>query len=407
MKKEILQNGLTVVTEEIEHANSASLGIWVMAGSRGETREEAGISHFLEHMNFKGTERRNAKELAEVLECRGGQLNAYTTKEYTAYYCQVVGEDWPLGLDVLSDLYLNSTFEPEDIEKEKNVIIEEINLYEDSPEDLAVDLLNGVIWGKHPLSRPILGYEDVVNSLNREKLLNYRHKNYTPGNTVLAAVGKIEHDALVEAAAKHFAGFQGVTESKNEPRPLCHSGKVSQVKDIMQEHICLGFPGLSIFDQDYYALILVNEILGGGSASRLFQTIREERALSYSVFSFVTAYKDCGMLSVYAGTAKGKGNEVADLCLGEIANLKKEGISPEDLAKLKTQISGGMRISLDSLGSRLSRLGRNQLYYGKDLPIDEVVSHLNRVTPEDMVRVATDYLSEEQMAYAFLGGKEE
>ncbi|MDO4542839.1 MAG: pitrilysin family protein, partial [Bacillota bacterium] len=341
MRKEVLNNGMTVITEEIDYANSASLGIWVMAGSRGESRDNAGVSHFLEHMNFKGTERRNARELAEVLECRGGQLNAYTTKEYTAYYCQVVGEDWPLGLDVLSDLYLNSTFEAEDIEKEKNVIIEEINLYEDSPEDLAVDMLNGVIWGEHPLSRPILGYESVVNSMDRKSLIDYRKRNYTPANTVLAAVGKIDHRALVEAANRLFADFCGELDQLQEPSPLCHSGKVCQEKDIMQEHICLGFPGVSIFHRDYYPLILVNEILGGGASSRLFQSIREERALSYSVFSFVTAYKDCGMVSIYAGTAKGKGEEVADLCLQEINRLKKGEISSEELARLKTQISGG------------------------------------------------------------------
>lgn len=405
MKKEVLQNGMTVITEEIDYANSASLGIWVMAGSRGEDKTNAGISHFLEHMNFKGTERRNAKELAEVLECRGGQLNAYTTKEYTSYYCQVVAEDWPLGLDVLSDLYLNSSFESEDIEKEKNVIIEEINLYDDSPEDLVVDMLNGIIWGEHPLSRPILGYEDVVNTMDRTSLMDYRQKNYTPDNTVLVAVGKIDHKALIEAAEKLFAGFQGEGEHISEPQPLCHSGKVCQEKDIMQEHICLGFPGVSIFHPDYYPLILVNEILGGGASSRLFQTIREEMALSYSVFSFITAYKDCGMLSIYAGTAKGKGEKVASLCLGEIEKLKREGVSGEELDKLKTQIGGSMRISLDSLGSRLSRLGRNHLYYGKDIPIEQVVAALNKVTVEDMIRVTQQYLTEEKMAYAFLGGK--
>lgn len=407
MRKEVLTNGMTVVTEEIDYANSASLGIWVMAGSRGENKDNAGISHFLEHMNFKGTERRNAKELAEVLECRGGQLNAYTTKEYTAYYCQVVGEDWPLGLDVLGDLYLNSTFESEDIEKEKNVIIEEINLYEDSPEDLAVDMLNGIIWGEHPLARPILGYEDVVRNMSRSELIDYRQNNYRPDNTVLAAVGKVDHDSLLAAAADIFSDFTGKSHCLSEPRPLCHSGKIRQEKDIVQEHICLGFPGLSIFDKDYYALILVNEILGGGASSRLFQTIREEKALSYSVFSFVTAYKDCGILSVYAGTAKGKGEEVASLCLEEIEKLKRGDISEDELSKLKTQIGGGMRISLDSLGSRLSRLGRNQLYYGRDLPIDEVVAALNKVTVDDMVRVASEYLQAEKMAYAFLGGKDE
>ncbi|MEE0775981.1 MAG: pitrilysin family protein [Bacillota bacterium] len=407
IKKDTLPNGMTVVTETIDYANSVSMGIWVKAGSRGETAPMAGISHFLEHMNFKGTERRSAKDLAESLECRGGSLNAYTTKEYTSYYCQVVGEDFKLALDVLSDLYLHSQFREEDIAKEKNVVLEEINLYEDSPEDLVVDMLNEVFWGDHPLARPILGYEDTVNDFSAKDLFRYRRDSYLPQNTILAVAGKLEHEAVMEEAAKLFADFKHDALAVVELVPKCHRGEISSEKDIVQEHICLGYPGVSIFHPDYYPLILANEALGGGASSRLFQRIREEMALSYSVFSFITAYRDCGMVSVYAGTSKGKGKLVRDLCLEEIENLRRDGISQEELDKLKGQIGGGMRIGLDSIGSRLNRLGRNELYHGRSVPIEEVVTAINGVTNEDIVRVARKYLTEEQSAYAFLGGTHE
>ncbi|MEG0997816.1 MAG: pitrilysin family protein [Clostridiales bacterium] len=407
IRKNTLKNGMTIVSEEIDYANSVSMGIWVKAGSRDEELQNAGISHFLEHMNFKGTKKRSAKELAEVLECRGGNLNAYTTKEYTSYYCQVVHEDFALGLDVLSDLYLHSQFKEEDVQKEINVVLEEINLYEDSPEDLVIDMLNGICWGEHPLARPILGYEDVVNGYKSKDLFDYRAHHYTPENTVLAVAGNFQHAELMDEVNKLFGDFKGVKNITQEAVPRYYGGKLYQEKDIAQEHICLGFPGVSIFHPDYYALILVNEILGGGASSRLFQTVREEKALSYSVFSFVTAYKDCGMLSVYAGTSKGKGEEVIDLCYKEIETLKREGISPDELCKLKSQIGGGMRIGLDSIGSRLSRLGRNQMYYGRHIPIEEIVASINNVSAEDMMRVANDLLCEENVALAFLGGKDE
>lgn len=406
IKKEVLSNGMTVVTEAIDYMNSVSIGIWVKAGSRGETKENVGISHFLEHMNFKGTEKRSAKDLAESLESRGGHLNAYTTKEYTSYYCQVVEEDCDLGLDVLSDLYLHSQFRAKDLEKEKNVVIEEINLYDDSPEDLVIDMLSTQIWREHPLARPILGYEDVVKSFTPEDLFRYREKHYTPQNTVLAIAGKLNHERVIAAAEKYFGDFDGVIENDDVAAPAYYNGKTEKHKEIMQEHICLGFPAVSIFDADYYPLVLVNEVLGGGASSRLFQSIREEMALSYSVFSFMTAYRDCGILSVYAGTAKGKGNAVVEKCFEEIETIKKEGVSKEDLDKLKGQIGGSMRIGLDSLGSRINRLGRNELYYGRDIPIQEVVDAINKVTNEDMVRVANKYLKREDAAYAFLGGKE-
>ena len=405
IRKEKLENGLTIVTEEISYANSVSMGVWVKTGSRHEQREQAGISHFLEHMNFKGTAKRDARQLAEVLECRGGQLNAYTTKEYTNFYCQTVKEDYDLAMDVLADLYLSSLYKSEDTEKEKKVVIEEIYLYDDSPEDLVIDMLNEVCWPDHPLGRPILGYEEQISAFTPEVLKAYRRERYTPENSVLAVVGNFQYEEILAAARKYFGDFQGETVSSAFAAPIYHAGKVEKQKDIAQDHLCIGYPSCSVFDPDYYATVLVNEYLGGGASSLLFQKIREELALSYSVYAFITAYEDIGMVSVYAGTSMSQGQVVRELCFEEIATLTKEGITKENLEKLKNQINGSMRISLDSLGSRLSRLGRNELFHHRYLPIEEVVEKVNAVTTEQFQAVAQAIFKPENAAVAFLGGK--
>ena len=406
IRKEILNNGLTVVTEEIGYAQSVSMGIWVKAGSRHETNELAGISHFLEHMNFKGTEKRTAKELAEVLESRGGQLNAYTTKEYTNFYCQTVSEDYDLAMDVLSDLYLHSVFRGEDTEKEKKVVLEEINLYDDSPEDLVIDMLNEVCWGNHPLGRPILGYEEQVKSFRPETLKDYRRCMYTPENTVLAIVGCFDHYALMASVLRYFGDFEGQSEIPSFEMPAFCPGRISNEKEITQEHICIGFPTCSVFDEQYYGSILLNEYIGGSAASVLFQKIREDLALSYSVYSFITAYEDTGMMTVYAGTSPELGKKVEALCFEELAKIAENGVTAERLERLKTQINGNMRLSIDSLGSRLNRLGRNELFFRRTIPVEEVVEKIREVTPEQIGALAKKILTADT-AVAFLGGKDE
>lgn len=406
IKKEILKNGLTVVAEQIDYAQSVSMGIWVKAGSRHESESCAGISHFLEHMNFKGTEKRSAKDLAEVLECRGGQLNAYTTKEYTNFYCQTVSEDYDLAMDVLSDLFLHSVFDPEETEKEKKVVLEEINLYDDSPEDLVIDMLNEVCWKGHPLGRPILGYEEQVKSFKPELLKDYRKEMYTPHNTVLAVVGRFDFDEIIACAEKYFGDFEGKSGQLELPCPQYCEGRIEKEKDIAQEHICIGFPTCSIFDERYYESILLNEYIGGGAASVLFQKIREELALSYSVYSFITAYEDTGMMTVYAGTSPGLGCEVEELCSNELRMIAENGVPLEALNRLKSQINGSMRLAADSLGSRLNRLGRNELFFRRYIPVEEVVRKIHDITPEQLADMAHKVL-DANPAIAFLGGKAE
>ncbi|MBQ4092939.1 MAG: insulinase family protein [Firmicutes bacterium] len=406
IRKEILKNGLTIVTEQIDYAQSVSMGIWVKTGSRHECEELAGISHFLEHMNFKGTEKRTARDLAEVLECRGGQLNAYTTKEYTNFYCQTVSEDYELAMDVLSDLFLHSVYDPDELEKEKKVVLEEINLYEDSPEDLVIDMLNEICWKNHPLGRPILGYEDQVKSFTSDVLKDYRRKMYTPDQTVLAVVGKFDFDEIIATAEKYFSDYCGTSMREDFIVPSYTKGRIEKEKEVAQEHICIGFPTYSIFDEHYYASVLLNEYIGGGAASVLFQKIREDLALSYSVYSFITAYEDCGMMTVYAGTSPGLGQEVESLCFDELSSIAENGVPVEALDRMKSQINGSMRLSADSLGSRLNRLGRNELFHRRYIPVEEVVEKIREITPEDLSEVAHGVLNADP-AIAFLGGKNE
>lgn len=406
IKKQILKNGLTIVAEQIDYAQSVSMGIWVKAGSRHENANCAGISHFLEHMNFKGTEKRTAKDLAEVLECRGGQLNAYTTKEYTNFYCQTVSEDYDLAMDVLSDLFLHSVYDADEMEKEKKVVLEEINLYDDSPEDLVIDMLNEVCWKDHALGRPILGYEDQVKSFTPSLLKEYRHKMYTPDNTVLAVVGRFDFEEIIASAEKYFGDFGGNSIEWDFPAPIYCEGRIEKEKDIAQEHICIGFPTCSVFDDRYYESILLNEYIGGGAASVLFQKIREEKALSYSVYSFITAYEDAGMMTVYAGTSPGLGQEVEDLCFEELRYISEHGVPADALNRLKSQINGSMRLAADSLGSRLNRLGRNELFFRRYVPVEEVVNKIHDITPEQLADMAHRVL-DVKPAIAFLGGKYE
>ncbi len=405
IEKYTLKNGLTIVAEKIDYAQSVLMGIWVKAGSRHESAQLAGISHFLEHMNFKGTERRSARELAEVLENRGGQLNAYTTKEYTNFYCHVVKEDYALAMDVLSDLFLHSVYDEEELEKEKNVVLEEINLYEDSPEDLVIDKLNEVCWKNHALGRPILGYEEQVKAFSRDILLSYRKEMYTPKNTVFAVVGNFDIKAILAEAEHCFSSFGGQGKKEKEEIPVFHGGTCSLQKDIAQEHIAIAFSSCSIFDEHYYSAVLLNEYLGGGASSELFQKIREELALSYSVYSFLTPYEDSGMLTIYAGTAPNRGKEVEELCLNRCFDLKKRGIPTERLNHIKQQINGAMRLSVDSLGSRLNRLGRNELFFHRYIPIEEIVSGIDAVGNDDIAACADRIFRRECFAKAVLRGK--
>ena len=386
-QKTVLPNGVRIITEEIEHVRSAAIGLWVGAGSRDEREGNQGISHFIEHMFFKGTEHRTARALAESLEAVGGQINAFTTKEYTCYYAKVLDEDLDLAIDVLSDMFFHSLFDEKEVDKEKNVVIEEIKMYEDSPDELIHDIFSEHVWNEHPLGKPILGTEESINSLSREKIMNFLSEHYAPDNVVIAVAGKIKHEDVVAKLSGQFGTFQRGGRRVLEGTPTGQKVEHYQKKETEQMHILLGVPGLGQDDDDIYAMHIFNNILGGGLSSRLFQEIREQRGLAYSVYSYHSTYVDTGLFAIYAGTSPKNTEEVIECILEEVNQIRKQGITADELARTKAQIKGSLYLGLESVSSRMSRLGKTELTYNRVLSPDEVVEKLEKVTLEDVKRV--------------------
>jgi len=402
-QKTVLPNGVRIITEEIEHVRSAALGIWVGAGSRDEREGYEGISHFMEHMFFKGTEHRTARVLAESLEAVGGQLNAFTTKEYTCYYAKVLDEDLDLAIDVLSDMFFHSLFDEKEIEKEKNVVIEEIKMYEDSPDELIHDIFSEHVWNEHPLGMPILGTEESIRGLSREKVMRFLSEHYAPDNVVIAAAGKIKHEDVVAKLSEQFGTFQRGGRRVLEGTPTGQTVERYQKKDTEQMHILLGVPGLGQDDDDIYAMHIFNNILGGGLSSRLFQEIREQRGLAYSVYSYHSTYVDTGLFAIYAGTSPKNTKEVIECILQELMDMKQKGITADELARTKAQIKGGLYLGLESVSSRMSRLGKTELTYNRVLLPEEVIEKLEKVTLEDVSRLIGRLWQRDKISIMTLG----
>ena len=402
-QKTVLPNGVRIITEEIDHVRSAAIGLWVGAGSRDEEEGYKGISHFIEHMFFKGTEHRTARALAESLEAVGGQLNAFTTKEYTCYYAKVLDEDLDLAVDVLSDMFFHSLFDEKEIEKEKNVVIEEIKMYEDSPDELIHDIFSEHVWNDHPLGRPILGTEESIRSLSREKIAFFLSEHYAPDNVVIAVAGKIKHDDVVAKLSTQFGTFQRGGRRVLEGTPVGQTVEHYQKKDTEQMHILLGVPGLGQDDDDIYAMHIFNNILGGGLSSRLFQEIREQRGLAYSVYSYHSTYVDTGLFAIYAGTSPKNTKEVIECILQEVKEIKQKGITADELARTKAQIKGGLYLGLESVSSRMSRLGKTELTYNRVLSPEEVIEKLEKVTLEDVLRVIGRLWQRDKISIMTLG----
>lgn len=402
-KKTLLSNGVRIITEEIEHVRSAAIGIWVGAGSRDESEGFEGISHFIEHMFFKGTEHRSARALAESLEAVGGQLNAFTTKEYTCYYAKTLDEDLDLAIDVLSDMFFCSLFDEKEIEKEKNVVIEEIKMYEDSPDELIHDVFSEYVWNDHPLGKPILGTEESIRALSREKIMQFLTQHYAPDNVVISVAGRINHDDVVAKLSAQFGTFARGGRRVLEETPVGHTIAHYQKKDTEQMHILMGVPGLGQDDEDIYAMHIFNNILGGGLSSRLFQEIREQRGLAYSVYSYHATYVDTGLFAVYAGTSPKNTQEVIVCILEELLEMKEKGITAEELNRTKAQIKGSLYLGLEAVSSRMSRLGKTELTYNRVLSPEEVVEKLEKVTLEDIIRLIGRLWQKEKISIMTLG----
>ncbi|GAA0365810.1 M16 family metallopeptidase [Bacillus horti] len=382
IKTHTFSNGLRLVMEKIPSVRSVSLGIWIGTGSRYEIEKNNGISHFIEHMLFKGTSSRTAREIAEEFDSIGGHLNAFTSKEYTCYYAKVLDQHLPKAIDVLADMFFNSTFDEGELEKEKNVVLEELKMYEDTPDDVVHDLIAKATYYDHSLGYTILGQEDVINSLRPDDLRQYMNKHYTPHNTVIAVAGHFEEQELVERIESYFSDFNAQEESNTTGLPEVTHHHLFRKKDTEQAHFCLGFKGVAIGEQDIYPLILLNNILGGSMSSRLFQEIREERGLAYSIFSYHSSFKDTGSVHLYSGTAPQQLEEVYNVSVDILHSLATKGITEKELHNGKEQLKGNLMLSLESTNSRMSRIGKNELMLRKHYSLDEIIAKVEALSKE-------------------------
>lgn len=404
IQKELLPNGLTIITEPMPAVRSISVGIWLRTGSRHEREPENGISHFLEHMVFKGTKNRSAEEIARSADSIGGHLDAFTTKETTGFSIKVLDEHLPRALDILADLVKNPLFRPEDIAKESQVIQEEIKMVEDTPDDLVHEIFTQRYWSGHPLGRPILGTRRTVRSFDRRRLAAYFRRHYTPNTMLITAAGNLEHRRLVDLVAKEFGvGLSGAAMDDGLP-PVAHPHiELRHKKNLEQAHICLGTPAYPQAHEKRYACYILNTVLGGGMSSRLFQNIREKRGLAYAVFSGLSTFRDVGCLSVYAGTAAANTRQVIELTLEEFHRLKSELLGEEDLQRAKDYLKGSLLLSLESTSSRMSNLARQEMVFGRHISLDEIAAGIDAVTADQVRDVARELFVPEQIALTVLG----
>jgi predicted Zn-dependent peptidase len=381
-----LPSGLTVVTETMDRVETVSLGAYVASGTRNETAEQNGVSHFLEHMAFKGTERRTAADIAEAVENVGGHINAYTAREQTAYYVKLLKDDLALGADIIGDILTHSTFEPEELERERGVILQEIGQANDTPDDIIFDHFQEAAYPGQPMGRPVLGTEDIIRRLSRHDISGYMKQHYTAGNVVVAATGALEHHQVVDLVAQHFADLPGKMPPAVAPGRY-HGGEFREGRDLDQVHLVLGFPGVSYADPDYYPVLLLSTLLGGGMSSRLFQEIREKRGLVYSIYSFAAPYMDSGLFGIYAGTGEDEAAELVPVTLEELQRVQRD-VHEDEVRRARTQTRASLVMSLESTGSRCEQLARQIQVFGRVVPLHETLAKLESVTVEDVRRAA-------------------
>jgi predicted Zn-dependent peptidase len=400
----VLDNGVRVVTEFMPSVRSAAVGIWVDVGSRDEGLGEEGLSHFLEHMFFKGTRRRSAQDLAMEIDVLGGELNAFTSRETTTFYTKALDEHLPRAVALLGEIFLDSTFAASELEREKQVVLEEIKMIEDDPEEFLYDLHTDYVWRQHPLGRPILGELKTIETMTRRRLTGFLAAHYHPARTVIAVSGRFDRpriDALIAKTFGRFTGAAGPTAPRTAPKT--RGGVWLKRKALEQVHICLGADGLSQVHEDRYALHVLNAILGGSVSSRLFQEVRERRGLAYSIYSGITAYHDAGLFSVYAATGKPAAQQVIALCLRECKKLRSRMVPKDELARAKDHLKGSLALGLEGTSSRMSRLAKDELYGRRHVSLAEMTKGIDAVTPDDVRRVAKVCLAPETMALTVLG----
>ena len=400
-----LSNGVRVVMADQPCVRSVSVGVWVNTGSVRETESLAGASHFIEHMVFKGTGRRSAARISAEVDAVGGTLNAFTSKECTCFYARVLDEHLPLAVDILSDIVLHSRFDPADIEREKQVVGEEILMNEDTPEDLSAEKAAGLFFQGDPLARPILGYMETVSAFSREDILAYMEENYTPGNIVIACAGSFRRDELIDLLEKRFdiSCSGSVNQRLTSQRPSGLMKHVCVEKNIEQVHITLGLPGCGRQHADRYALNLISNALGGSMSSRLFQTIREERGLAYSVYSYPSCYTSAGAMGVYAGTSAEKSVETLSLMIEEIERMRSGGITEEEFVRCREQMKGNYLLGMESTGALMNAIGRTELLQGRQYDAEDTLRRISDVSMEDVRRCIAEYLRPDRICAAIVG----
>ena len=401
--RDVLDSGLRILTERMTQVRSISIGVWLTRGSRHESAERSGIAHFVEHMLFKGTATRSAEDIAQAIDSIGGQLDAFTAKEYASYYIKVLDEHLPLALDILSDIVLNPAFTPEDVEREKKVVVEEIKMVEDTPDDLVHELFTQGFWENHPLGRPILGTRETVESFTVDLLRQYFVNTYTPRNLIVSAVGNLEHERVRELVQERFGGLKPGGEPGGEEAPTVVPKVLIRNKELEQSHICLGASSYPQNHDDRYSSFVLNTLLGGSMSSRLFQNVREKRGLAYAVFSGLSAYRDAGSFTVYAGCSNEAVGEVIDLIVEEIRGVKQAPVPAAELQRAKDHLKGSLMLSLENTASRMSHLARQEIYFDRQFGLDETLQGVERVTPGEVQRIAVDLFKGGSLAATVLG----
>jgi len=401
--RDVLDNGLRILTERMTQVRSISIGVWLTRGSRHETAELGGIAHFVEHMLFKGTASRSAEDIAQAIDSIGGQLDAFTAKEYASYYIKVLDEHLPLALDILSDIVLNPAFSPDDIEREKKVVVEEIKMVEDTPDDLVHELFTQGFWENHPLGRPILGIRETVEAFDAKVLRSYFTNAYAPGNLIVSAVGNLEHERVRELVEAKFGVFRTSGESYSEQAPEVVPKVQIRNKELEQSHVCLGASSYPQNHDARYSSYVLNTLLGGSMSSRLFQNVREKRGLAYAVFSGLSAYRDAGSFTVYAGCSNEAVGEVIDLVVEELRTLKASPIPQAEIQRAKDHLKGSLMLSLENTASRMSHIARQEIYFDRQFGLDETLQGVERVTADDVQRVATELFHNGSLSATVLG----
>jgi predicted Zn-dependent peptidase len=403
-KKFTLNNGLRIVCEKIPYVRSVSVGIWVGTGSRNETGANNGVSHYIEHMLFKGTEKRTAREIAACIDNIGGQINAFTGKECTCYYTKTLDSHISIAVDVLADMFFNSRFSQKDIDIEKKVILEEIGMYEDSPEELVHDILSETVWDGNSLGLPILGTQDGLRNINRDIMTDYLRHNYTPENSVIAIAGNFNEDTLIKLLEEKFGNWKVSNEiAAGYGNVIFITDVKIKEKDTEQVHICLGFDGIEHGNDDLYALLAVNNVFGGGMSSRLFQKIREEKGLVYSIYSYPSSYKNAGLFTVYAGMNPEHLKKVIILIAAEIKTLKKKGISSKELEKSKEQLKGNYILGLESTSSRMNSIGKSELMLGYINTPEEILEKIDAIDRDNLNKITENIFNLQKAAFSAVG----